>query len=274
MASSTSSAINHPSNGSQTSSALAKRILLSCWLLSITYIWIASEDSSFDTIDHEWMLDEQSRIEEGYHHHRADPLDRHANLLQEEERPPEMEGSNDTNDDDDGSSADSTKATTAHTYKLSKIPEALRPITYNECCVPAIQIDTHPTPKDMQCFGTCYNERACSDPLYPFETVELKEKYGHLRNVTSLTFKELKDRCVLHPPWLVPNVTWCSHSDLDLTSASSAAQDDDEATASVYGHVPEPGCSLASNGGGSGAWQHVFILPSAKFAFCGIPKGT
>ena len=32
------------------------------------------------------------------------------------------------------------------------------------------------------------------------------------------------------------------------------------------------GCSWVSHSGGSGAFQHVLIFPSAKLAFCGIPK--
>jgi hypothetical protein len=116
--------------------------------------------------------------------------------------------------------------------------------------------------------------------LYPFETLEQKEKYGHLREVSATVFKELRDRCVYRPPRLVPNVTWCSNSDSAASSSTTTInaqhedEDVEETSSSVYGPVPEPGCSLATNGGGSGAWQHVFIFPSAKLAFCGIPKGA
>jgi hypothetical protein len=36
--------------------------------------------------------------------------------------------------------------------------------------------------------------------------------------------------------------------------------------------LPPPGCSQISEGGGSGPYQHLTLFPTAKLAFCGIPK--
>ena len=138
-----------------------------------------------------------------------------------------------------------------------KIPEALHPITYNECCVPAIHAN-YGRPNDMKCFGTCYNERACHDPSYPYANMLERKKYGHLKELVGDERKLLRQRCVFKPEYLVPNVTWCSKQN----SGNDA-----------FAPVPRPGCSLVTNGGGSGPWQNVFIFPRAKLAFCGIPKG-
>lgn len=132
--------------------------------------------------------------------------------------------------------------------------EALRPITYNNCCIPAIQMGTA-NPKDIKCFGTCYTERACSDPTYPYSSLEERQKYGQLVTLDTYETTLMKRRCLAEPDWLIPNVTWCSKS-----------------ATGIYGSNLSPGCSLVSDSHG-GPWQHVFIFPSAKLAFCGIPKG-
>jgi hypothetical protein len=75
----------------------------------------------------------------------------------------------------------------------------------------------------------------------------------------------LKQRCVEKPELTLPNVTWCSSNETRYNSTEIAL--------GMYGHVPQPGCSLVTEGGGSGPWQHLYIIPKAKLAFCGIPKG-
>lgn len=141
-----------------------------------------------------------------------------------------------------------------------KLPEALAPITHDDCCVPAIYSD-HGRPNDMQCFGTCYNERVCHDPSYPYKNMEERRKYGHLRELVGEdTRSNLRERCVYSPEYLVPNVTWCSNTNNSVNNSS------------VYGNVAKPGCSYVTNGGGSGPWQNVLLFPRTKLAFCGIPK--
>ena len=226
---------------------LAKRILILCWFVSVCHIWLA--DSFFDIADYDSLIDEQLRSEKD-----APPVDRRRQRRRDVDDPDQ--GSSDlergsqllksTTDDGTGATASLT------------IPEALQPITYNECCVPAIYAN-YGRPNDMKCFGTCYNERACHDPSYPYANMLERKKYGHLKKLVGDERKLLRERCVFKPEYLVPNVTWCSK------------RADSENNA--FGGVPRPGCSLVTNGGGSGPWQNVFIFPQAKLAFCGIPKG-
>lgn len=249
------------SEGSSTQ--LAKTVLIFCWFISVAHIWLASDGSDvfFDTTDYDALVDEKLRLE-GY----APPLDRVANDAKREENLSTMDSLLDDDSSTDGLGAPTQNSlhrvdTELRNTQQSTIPEALQPVTYDECCVPAIQAKKYDDPADMKCFGTCFNERACTDPSYPYANMEEMKKYGRLRDLAPAEKKEMRERCVYKPPWLVPNVTWCSGDDNRI--------DPDN----VYGNVPEPGCSHATNGGGSGPWQHVFIFPSAKLAFCGIPKG-
>lgn len=145
-----------------------------------------------------------------------------------------------------------------HESDTSVLPEALHPITFHDCCTPAIMNGTA-HPKDLQCFGTCYNQRACHDPSYPYSSQEERETFGTLVKYkpNSLEANMTKRRCFVEPQWLEPNVTWCSKPTRNET---------------VYGDTPSPGCSILSDAQG-GPWQHVFVFPRAKLAFCGIPKG-
>eukprot|EP00581_Thalassiosira_minuscula_P009972 CAMPEP_0183710196 /NCGR_PEP_ID=MMETSP0737-20130205/5998_1 /TAXON_ID=385413 /ORGANISM="Thalassiosira miniscula, Strain CCMP1093" /LENGTH=490 /DNA_ID=CAMNT_0025938421 /DNA_START=68 /DNA_END=1540 /DNA_ORIENTATION=+ len=137
--------------------------------------------------------------------------------------------------------------------------EALQPITYKSCCMPpGIWRET----SDMACFGTCYNERACIDPLYPYSSEE--EKAMLPINDSVERRKELIGKCK-SPKNIQPPMEWCqkthhSHATNNITSSY------------LVNGIPPAGCSLTSGGGGSGAFQHVILFPSAKLAFCGIPK--
>ena len=69
--------------------------------------------------------------------------------------------------------------------------EALQPVTFNKCCIPAAYKDTKP-PNNHNCFeGTCYNERACSDTIYPFTSVDEKNMFPQAQ-YTQDTKKVLK----------------------------------------------------------------------------------
>ena len=52
--------------------------------------------------------------------------------------------------------------------------EALQPVTYRQCCIPPI---SNKSPDDVACFGTCYNERACTDPNFPYSSAKVKAMF-------------------------------------------------------------------------------------------------
>lgn len=228
----------------------AKRILLFCWLITVSHIWLASDDTltsldnATDRESFDLQMEERMRLE-GFAppksiDSRRETIDNNHRQNEEDTPPPLL-----------------SKDTGATSRKL---PEALAPITHDDCCVPAIYSD-HGRPNDMQCFGTCYNERVCHDPSYPYQNMEERRKYGHLRELVGEdTRSNLRERCVYNPEYLVPNVTWCSNTNNSVNNSS------------VYGNVAKPGCSYVTNGGGSGPWQNVLLFPRAKLAFCGIPK--
>jgi hypothetical protein len=138
--------------------------------------------------------------------------------------------------------------------------DALQPITFKECCIPA-SLKRSKNPSDVNCFGTCFTERACDDMVYPFNSAEEKEQFPS-KNMT------LKDRLIrrlecMSPDTLTPPSEWCQKPHMDTKRGSSAH---------LVNGIPPAGCSIASNSGGSGPFQHVILFPSAKLAFCGIPK--
>ena len=98
--------------------------------------------------------------------------------------------------------------TTKHTIQRQVIEiEALQPVTFDKCCIPAAYKDIKP-PNDHDCFeGTCYNERACNDTIYPFTSVDEKNMFPQAQ-YTQDTKKVLKEEC-LSPNRLVPPVEWC-----------------------------------------------------------------
>lgn len=235
---------------SGSSNQLSKTVFIFCWFIALA------------CIAHNWLALENKRLRlKGYGH----PLDRGAIVMGREEFSQiDLLLEDDSSADEEGTSMQPSLHhvdTEVRNIKESAIPEALQPITYKKCCVPAIQANKYENPSDMECRGTCFNERACRDLSYPFANMEEMKKYGRLRDLTRAERKEMIERCLYKPSWLVPNVTWCSGGDNRI--------DPDN----VYDNVPEPGCSHVSHGGGSGPWQNVFIFPSAKLAFCGIPKG-
>eukprot|EP01082_Thalassiosira_pseudonana_P006125 g5370.t1 g5370 contig2:411565-412326(-) len=99
---------------------------------------------------------------------------------------------------------------------------------------------------------------AMTAPIHLHQKKE-KNQYPQLQLTLDVRTK-LRNRCVTNLTSLSPPVEWCGKTSLD--------DEYDEKTDSY----PPPGCSHTTNGGGSGAFQHVMIFPSAKLAFCGIPK--
>ena len=166
---------------------------------------------------------------------------------------------NDTSTDEDAP----INETKTH-HRTDMLIEALQPITFNECCIPAVQKDTH-NPANVDCFGTCYNERACTDPIYPFNSAEEKAMLP-MAHHTPQGRKELKRKCK-SPKKPVPPVEWCQKP----PTVDETTNNETTAAHLVEG-IPPAGCTAVTSGGGSGPFQHVILFPSAKLAFCGIPK--
>ncbi|KAL7521008.1 hypothetical protein ACHAWX_005702 [Stephanocyclus meneghinianus] len=177
------------------------------------------------------------------------------------------------------------------------LPEALRfPLYTNpgqasqfnpkgSCCEMAALKGKAPTPKNIQCEGICHTERACKDPLYPFETQAdatfFREKTWNATNLPQLRKKCTEKNRLLNPPfqwcrqWMVAD--YANHSENVETLKreidwSRLAQHNHKNINPLQADLPPPGCSRTSEGGGSGPFQHLTLFPSAKLAFCGIPK--
>jgi len=146
--------------------------------------------------------------------------------------------------------------------------EALRPATSQKCCIPKVYQERN-NPKDVDCFGTCYNERACHDPNFPFDSAEEKAEFP-MANVTNSMRRGMMRECKSPKP-MMPPVEWCQ--------APTTVGDDDNAeedgTTQNQAHlvrgIPPAGCVHATNGGGSGAFQHgkMIVFPTLCIrAFC------
>lgn len=253
---------------------VAKRALLICWALAVFHIWLASDGIDGPHMDDN-DVDERMRYEGYYspivHREAVTHVEGHMNKLNvavDDGIIHTIEGRRDNSTNDQHTVQDN-----------AVIPEALQHITYKGCCVPAIYKD-YAKPNDIKCFGTCYSERACNDPMYPYSSMEERHKFGNFKVIDGKERRTYRERCIYKPPYLMPNVTWWSQTTeiQDViapreTDSESPKNSSDQKSSSIYGNIPEPGCSLVTSGGGSGPWQHLFVFPSAKLAFCGIPKG-
>lgn len=138
------------------------------------------------------------------------------------------------------------------------IPEALQSVTFKECCSPKF---VGPDVPGKPCLGTCFSERACNDTNYPFASFEEKE-FMKKREVTGVFRRELRNVCTSHTH--PPPLEWCQKPRFNYSSTNAPTY--------LVNNIPPIGCSYTSHGAGSGAFQNVIIFPSAKLAFCGIPK--
>ncbi len=134
------------------------------------------------------------------------------------------------------------------------LPDALKPITSESCCIP---ISYKSNASDVLCKGTCFTERACHDVSYPFASAVEKAMYPTLENPTQKYKQDLRRECQ-YPPSLVPPMEWCQTPTIDQNN-------DNQTVARIIRNIPPTGC-------GTGAFQNLLIFPSAKLAFCGIPK--
>ena len=111
------------------------------------------------------------------------------------------------------------------TNKYDMLPDALKPITSKKCCMPTLVrnkpgvIRKRGREKFVSCFGTCYTERACHDPIYPYRSKEEKsmfpvdDKYNRL---------ELAEKC-RSPEKDRPPVEWCQEPRVDKKKNGTAA---------------------------------------------------
>ena len=193
--------------------------------------------------------------------------------------------------------------TTQHlNSKSSLLPEALRYPLYTNtsliaqnnpkgaCCQMASVIGKTPTPKNIMCDGICHTERACSDLLYPFKSIE-EAKFFTEKRWDMDTISATRAKCRNANMRLTPPYTWC-HQWMMATNVPRGVIGDSNNNSNVmtainlnrlesYNHqniypfgakLPPPGCSRLSEGGGSGSYQHLTLFPEGKLAFCGIPK--
>ena len=151
----------------------------------------------------------------------------------------------------------------------SKLPLALKPVTFNGCCPMLTR-----APKKPKCGEICLTQQACNNTLYPYQSEEEK---NFLRPMATESKEGLRAQCnkmnsKMHPPY-----QWCQQWKDD--SIMRQAQKSYKRGRRRYdidpfaAELPPPGCSIFNNGGGSGSFQHVMLFPEAKMAFCGIPKG-
>lgn len=177
------------------------------------------------------------------------------------------------------------------------LPEALRyPLYANESAI----TKTNPegrccemysirgrSPRNLQCEGVCNTERACKDKYYPFKSLEEVQLFRE-KKWNETTFPILRTRCRSMNRRLAPPHIWCyqwreaaRQIGGGKSTANKSMEEFDFKKLEQYNHqninpyeakLPPPGCSRTSEGGGSGAYQHLTLFPEAKLAFCGIPK--
>jgi hypothetical protein len=108
------------------------------------------------------------------------------------------------------------------------------------------------------CTGICFTPEACDNMAYPFRSIEERKEYWFQKNVRKNFASYYPNRTAVEcmkPKRLVPPINW------NTTKQFPFADD-----------LPPPGCSHFTGSGGSGPYQNLIIIPSAKLAFCGIPK--
>jgi hypothetical protein len=141
------------------------------------------------------------------------------------------------------------------------------------------------SPRNIQCEGICNTERACVDEFYPFKSKE-QMTFFMRDDLNETDFLKLRLRCKRMNRRLAPPYSWCHQwkvaaqkGALPVSNKNIVDLDRSKLEQHNYKHInpeeaklPPPGCSQVSEGGGSGAYQHLTLFPEAKLAFCGIPK--
>ena len=182
------------------------------------------------------------------------------------------------------SNSEATQTTESTTASISEeLPEALQldPSLFaiadrprDNCCLHWSQTTRKRTKKQKsQCRGVCFTPRACSDGgdgIYPFRDKKEKLFFGRLkkRNETETNTEGGGGK---HAPWKDELRNKC----LKRNKTSHQQQPPNRWNTTLpfpfADDLPPPGCSSVSQSAG-GSFQHLYILPRAKLAFCGIPK--
>lgn len=264
------------SEHSDRSAKSLRKWLLLIWAMSLLLIWFSADqtdeylprkDESFgdpmllhqrDEIDEQYDASSKLASKE-YESHASVTTALALAALSDGESGPDEDRSADEEDDLARSS--------------DELIEALQPITHDDCCIPKIYEGVK-NPKDVICFGTCFNKRACDDPLYPFDSEADKIYFernpllgGNFTlgtNVLTKARRDMRNLC-MGPKRMSPPTQWCQRP------YRGSNENHGVFTHLVKG-TPPTSCSLVTNGGGSGPFQHVLLIPQAKLAFCGIPK--
>ena len=263
----------------RSSKAPHKWILFVCWLLTLTHIWFSADgdggneftdDPTFDAPRREMRkYNRKHDVEAGAGDDEETPNPLLTSEMdaggEEEEEEASEESETDIEDDApiiETKTETKPKLTLQIRAPINKtaLPNAVHPITFRKCCVPGMLKDSN-KPKDIDCFGTCYDETACNDKIYPFNSAEERDMFPRAR--VTKEYKKVLDKACKSPKQMTPPVEWCQKPYVDSQSRKPAY---------LVDGIPPAGCVQSTNGGGSGAFQHVLIFPSAKLAFCGIPK--
>ncbi len=285
----TSSSSPNPSNANQRRQGLSKTLtkgLVLCWAVVVLEIWFSAEE--------EEIFDRQH-----YHHHHHRGEDPQYDILHEGFGAPGRETSfaeiafenldqsfldggdvnqrdmdaieqHHVNDADialDASDVGKLPATQPNVgvqhEQSHSLPEALIPSKNDTCCIPAVFSNK---PKDVKCYGTCFTARACVDQNYPYSSSEEKALYPVMGNTTREYRDELRQAC-MRPPSFIPPTEWCQQPNNTQKINTS-----NSGVFHLIQNIPPTGCGSISGGSGSGPFQNLIIFPSAKLAFCGIPK--
>mmetsp|Transcript_5215 Transcript_5215/g.10515 ORF Transcript_5215/g.10515 Transcript_5215/m.10515 type:complete len:577 (-) Transcript_5215:113-1843(-) len=191
------------------------------------------------------------------------------------------------------------------------LPLALHPVKkyksrhYNMteyCCQMTNDPIIHHGPR-IDCPGMCHTHHACAaNSTYPFKSLAEKEAWK-LNDILwnkkkSGGYEQLKESCDEKTRMLHPSFAWCLQwfwdenisnytainevpKEIDDKLINKTIHDINFQKISKYSHqnihpdqssLPPPGCSLITEGAGSGSYQHLLLFPSAKLAICGIYK--
>jgi len=174
--------------------------------------------------------------------------------------------------EDSSSNSNSTASLSSPAEVAVVLPEALEPTTFQGCC--AINYERMPQFDRDPWKSTCHTERACSnETLYPFSSAEEAAFLAKWKPVDVEVKQFHRQSCKAAADQLHLEATWCHPA---TAVAPSNHQDNNATPTATTTNIPEAvypmGCSRYSMGGGSGPYDRLIVFPSAKLAFCGIPK--
>ena len=171
------------------------------------------------------------------------------------------------------------KTTTQTTQSSSSLSSSLHWLySLNQTRALEIGCCGHARPSLVSCQRTCYTERACTDPYYPFTSRQEKEYFRAVPEPKNLT--AVCDAYMDQERKTAATTTWCPmssslSSSSFLTTASSKGNNNKNTSPPMDGpngiEIPF-GCSRNSMGERSGPFDRMVIIPQGKLALCGIPK--